>query len=74
MVELPPGATLVLYTDGLVERRDDDVTSAVERLQRVGFTPYDGPVDAWADHLLRVLPGAGDDDTTVLVIRLPVGD
>lgn len=74
VVELPPGATLFLYTDGLVERRDDAVTSAVERLRQVGFEPAPGDLDTWADHLLRELPGAGDDDTTILAIRLPVAD
>ncbi len=73
-VPLPPGDTLVFYTDGLVERRDDDVTSALERLQRLGFEAVDGPLDRWARRLVEELPGAGDDDTTVLAIRLPVAD
>lgn len=73
-VALPPGDTLVFYTDGLVERRDDDVTSALERLQRLGFEAVDGPLERWARRLVEELPGAGDDDTTVLAIRLPVAD
>ena len=70
-VDLPPGATLGLYTGGLGERRDDDVTSALERLRRIGFQAVDAPLAAWADRLLELLPGAGDDDTTVLALRLP---
>jgi hypothetical protein len=31
-MELPSGATLVRYADGLVERRDDDTTVLVIRL------------------------------------------
>ena len=31
---LPPGALVVLYTDGLVERRDQDLDAGLERLRR----------------------------------------
>ena len=33
-VEVPPGALLVLYTDGLVERRGEDLDIGLERLRR----------------------------------------
>jgi phosphoserine phosphatase RsbU/P len=33
-IELPPGATLCLYTDGLVERRDSDLDERQEVLRR----------------------------------------
>ncbi len=32
--ELPPGSLLLLYTDGLIERRGDDLNSALEKLKR----------------------------------------
>jgi two-component system, chemotaxis family, sensor kinase Cph1 len=69
-VDLQPGDTVLLYTDGLVERRDDDVTSALERLRREGFQARPGSVDELVDQLLAGLPGTGDDDTTVLAVRL----
>ncbi|RAS67179.1 GAF domain-containing protein [Lentzea atacamensis] len=34
-VELPPGALVVLYTDGLVERRGQDLDAGLERLRGV---------------------------------------
>ncbi|MET9230077.1 GAF domain-containing SpoIIE family protein phosphatase [Lentzea sp. NPDC003310] len=34
-IDLPPGALLVLYTDGLVERRDQDLDAGLERLRGV---------------------------------------
>jgi serine phosphatase RsbU (regulator of sigma subunit) len=32
-VELPPGGVLLVYTDGLVERRDESITDGLERLR-----------------------------------------
>jgi PAS domain S-box-containing protein len=32
--EIPPGSLLLLYTDGLIERRGDDLASALGRLKR----------------------------------------
>jgi sigma-B regulation protein RsbU (phosphoserine phosphatase) len=32
-VEFPPGGVLLLYTDGLVERRDESITDGLERLR-----------------------------------------
>jgi GAF domain-containing protein len=33
-VEIPPGSLLLLYTDGLIERRGDDLSGSLERLKR----------------------------------------
>src|SRR3954451_14631401 len=33
-VELPPNATLILYPDGLIERRPEPITVGIERLVR----------------------------------------
>jgi signal transduction histidine kinase/DNA-binding response OmpR family regulator/serine phosphatase RsbU (regulator of sigma subunit)/anti-sigma regulatory factor (Ser/Thr protein kinase) len=72
-VELPVGALLVLYTDGLVERRDrniddgiDVLTAQVERL--------DGPIESAPERLVAELAGTEtDDDVAVLVARVPGG-
>jgi serine phosphatase RsbU (regulator of sigma subunit) len=34
-VAVPPGSLLLLYTDGLIERRDGDLRTAMERLEEV---------------------------------------
>jgi serine phosphatase RsbU (regulator of sigma subunit) len=69
---LTPGATLVLYTDGLVERRDEDITDGIARLTgclqgNVGLDP-----DQLVDVLIAQVRGHGcaRDDTAVLVIRV----
>ena len=79
VVDLPPGATLLLYTDGLVERRGVDLLARIERLRDVAASTYRGATDleGWLDHLIarqdEAVPGGAagaDDDTTVLAIRL----
>jgi Stage II sporulation protein E (SpoIIE)/GAF domain len=49
-VEIPAGSLLLLYTDGLIERRGDDLLAALERLKR---TFADAPADpaACLEHL-----------------------
>ena len=53
-VALPPGATLVLYTDGLVERRDEDLDAGLERL-RVALQDPQADPGAVAAHVLESL-------------------
>ncbi|GAA1296460.1 SpoIIE family protein phosphatase [Saccharothrix xinjiangensis] len=70
---VPPRATLVLYTDGLVERRRrslDEGIAAVAAAVRDGRT---SPVDELATRLMTDLgPGDGyEDDVALLVYRHP---
>ncbi|WP_418275336.1 SpoIIE family protein phosphatase [Isoptericola jiangsuensis] len=59
-----PGGAVVLYSDGLVERRDESILDGVERLRAAAT----GGVDP-ADLVTRVRDGASDDDATVVVVR-----
>lgn len=75
-LELAPGASLLLYTDGLVERRDTDLSESTERLRRLAAQTHGpGPLEHWLDRLL-LAHAQGDphvgaaDDTTVLAVRL----
>ncbi|WP_079179395.1 ATP-binding SpoIIE family protein phosphatase [Streptomyces atratus] len=73
----PTGATLVLYTDGLVESRSRDVWTGIEQLrERAAATarltgPDRGPsLEALCDDVLDVLgPGDRDDDIVILATR-----
>ena len=71
-VELPPGAALLLYTDGLVERRGVDLNERTERLRSLAADTYaDSDLQAWVDRLIELHDDdSGDDDTTVLALRL----
>ena len=69
---LGPGASAVLYTDGLVERRETDIDEGVATLERA-FSGAAGPPDTVCDRLLQALgiTAEHDDDVAVLVLQLP---
>ena len=64
---------MVLYTDGLIERRGESLDAGLERL---GRAPAPGPDDPerLRDHILAQLTepsGQRYDDVTAVVARLP---
>ncbi len=68
-VALPPGAVVVAYTDGLVERPGESIDDGLDRLRLAGVTP-DAPVEAVLERLVEaLLPAAARDDTALLVLR-----
>lgn len=74
VVELVEGSTLLLFTDGLVERRDAGLDDGIDRL--VGaLSEYGGSdPERLCDELLRVVaPGGNDDDIALLVLRVQEG-
>ncbi|MFF2007554.1 SpoIIE family protein phosphatase [Streptomyces sp. NPDC058195] len=67
-LEFDPRTVLFLYTDGLVERRDEDIDTSVGRLRELTL-PADGSLDGLLDEVLeRFGPGA-EDDIAVLASR-----
>jgi PAS domain S-box-containing protein len=72
---LSPDAALVLYTDGLVEDRDVPVGEGLERLELGMNGVRTGSADDVCDVALRVMGrlDSHDDDTAVLVLRVPPG-
>jgi serine phosphatase RsbU (regulator of sigma subunit) len=65
---LQPGATVVLYTDGLVERRGSSLSDGLGRLVEMLRDHHDTDVEKLCDHLLRTATSA-DDDIALLVLR-----
>ncbi|CAM5391178.1 SpoIIE family protein phosphatase OS=Streptomyces tendae OX=1932 GN=GUR47_15530 PE=4 SV=1 [Streptomyces tendae] len=75
-LDAPAGATLLLYTDGLVESRLRDVWTGIEQLQRLAATAqltgpdHPPPLEALCDEVLDMLgPGDRDDDIALLAAR-----
>jgi serine phosphatase RsbU (regulator of sigma subunit)/transcriptional regulator with GAF, ATPase, and Fis domain/anti-sigma regulatory factor (Ser/Thr protein kinase) len=74
-VVLEPGSLLLFYTDGLVERRGEDIRTGLDRLERTARTHAVEPVDRICDRLLEDLLIAADhpDDVVLVGVRmLPV--
>ncbi|MFE1575042.1 ATP-binding SpoIIE family protein phosphatase [Streptomyces fradiae] len=71
-IALPPGSTAVLYTDGLVERRGEDIDEGVAALERA-LSGASGSPQVVCDRLLRSLgvTAEHDDDVAVLVLQHP---
>jgi serine phosphatase RsbU (regulator of sigma subunit) len=67
---LPAGATLVLYTDGLVERRDEAIDRSLERLRKVAAGHAGESAAVLADTLLSAFASSPADDVAVLCLRL----
>jgi anti-sigma regulatory factor (Ser/Thr protein kinase) len=70
VVDFPPGATLALFTDGLIERRHEGIDAGLGRLlSALGGAP--GDVDAVRDDVIEAClgPERVDDDVTALFVR-----
>ena len=70
-VVLAPGATLVLYTDGLVERRYESLDHGLERLRASAERLHGLPTTELCRSLAEQLASSGEDDVALLVARVP---
>ncbi len=66
---VPPGTTVLLFTDGLVERRGESLTQGLEWLRRRVTSLSSLPLDVLCDTLLAELPTDVDDDIAILALR-----
>jgi serine phosphatase RsbU (regulator of sigma subunit) len=71
LVPLPEGSTVLLYTDGLVERRgsglDEGIALLAATVRNVGRLPLERFCD---EVLARMLPDEHEDDVALLAMRL----
>jgi serine phosphatase RsbU (regulator of sigma subunit) len=67
-IDVPPGATMAFYTDGLVERRTETIDTGLERL-RASF--HAGPLQNVCSTVMAELIGSMDvdDDIALLAFR-----
>ncbi|WP_367324854.1 PP2C family protein-serine/threonine phosphatase [Streptomyces sp. HUAS ZL42] len=66
------GAILALYTDGLIERRDEDIDTGLARLADSLRRHRTQDPETLADAVLLELlpPGGATDDTALIIVRL----
>ncbi|MEV5487667.1 SpoIIE family protein phosphatase [Streptomyces bobili] len=71
-IPLGPGSTAVLYTDGLVERRNEDLDEGIAALERA-LAGATGTPQVVCDRLVRSagVTADHDDDVAVLVLQHP---
>ncbi|WP_433467145.1 PP2C family protein-serine/threonine phosphatase [Spirillospora sp. CA-128828] len=67
-IELPPGALLCFYTDGLIERRDDSIRAGIAKLCEA---VYAGPPEDVGAAVMSALIGRepAKDDVALLLMR-----
>jgi serine phosphatase RsbU (regulator of sigma subunit) len=70
-IDLEAGSTLLLYTDGLVERRDVDFDDGIDNLATTLSNVGDLDPDPLCDAIIESTAAleAGDDDIALLVLR-----
>ncbi|WSQ55363.1 SpoIIE family protein phosphatase [Streptomyces sp. NBC_01218] len=68
-VPCPPGTVLFMYTDGLVERRGEDIDVSLRRLSTLTM-PESGDLEDLLDAALDRFGEGADDDIAVLASRI----
>jgi serine phosphatase RsbU (regulator of sigma subunit) len=73
-VPFGPGDLLLAFTDGLVERRDEDIDVGTDRLARACAGPADRDLAGWLEGVVTAARDVRrDDDVAVLAVRRGAG-
>ncbi|MFD5793467.1 SpoIIE family protein phosphatase [Streptomyces diastatochromogenes] len=68
---LPPGSTLLLYTDGLIEAPGNTLDDGLDRLRQHAAALAHRPLASFTDQLLQRVQPPGIDDVALLAVRTP---
>ena len=66
--DLEPGCTLILYSDGLVERRDQSIDEGMEQLRRL-VSESNRDLESLCNRIIEILAGNPTDDVALLALR-----
>jgi PAS domain S-box-containing protein len=67
---LPPGSSLLLYTDGLIEHPGEHLDTSLDRLRRHASVLGSRPLEDLCDGLLDDMPTTGTDDIAMIAVRV----
>ena len=71
VVTVERGSTVLLFTDGLIERRDADLDQGLLRLRECLVEVADRPLQELCDEVLeRLVHGRPEDDVALVAVRL----
>jgi PAS domain S-box-containing protein len=72
--ELPPDSTIVLYTDGLIERRTEALDVGLDRLASIASRHAGPPTSTGAEAIVQAMDAGGHhDDVCLLMAHLAGG-
>ena len=66
---LEPGDVLLLFTDGLIERRDQPIDDAVASLLEIASRPL-RDISSYADEVVAATSANTDDDACLVVVHV----
>jgi anti-sigma regulatory factor (Ser/Thr protein kinase) len=72
-IVLPQGGTLVLYTDGLIEHRGEDIDAGIKNLRAVLAEERGSVYDLCERVAARLSRSVAEDDLAILMARLTTG-
>ena len=73
-ISLPPQSVVLLYTDGLIEHRGEDLDRGLARLRQHAAPLARAPLDDLCEELLRALAPDSTDDVALIAVRTPAPD
>ena len=68
-IRLQLGDAVVLFSDGLIERRDQTLDEAIAHLAELAGRPV-SDIGQFADHLLASAPSDTGDDSCLVAVRI----